>query len=169
LKKRLALWMFGLYRPSTRRQYRADFEALIDDLSASGKVRWGLFDIAIAGCRDRLAGRRPAGVVVMVGTLLVVAAFGLTAWDGPPGHRATTGTTSIASTSLPIHPTRLPIAPPAGAGSCPNPPALPYQLPPGAVISAPGLLPPATGGLTLLDGTTYDWTGRCEYTITFPP
>ena len=169
MKKRLAVWMFWLYRPSTRRQYRADFEALIDDLSASGAVRWGLFDIAVAGCRDRLYGRRPAGLVVMGGTLLVVAAFGLTAWNGPPGHKTTAGTSSIASASVPIHPTGLPIAPPPGAGGCPNPPPLSYQLPPGAVISPPGLVPPATGGMTLLDGPTYDGAGRCEYTITFPP
>lgn len=168
MKKRLARRMFGLYRPSTRRRYRADFEALIDELVASDEVRWGLFDIAVGGCRDRLHGRRPAGLVVMVGTLLVVAVFGLTAWDGSPAHKTTARSSSIASASLVLHPVELPIVPQDSASSCPNPPALPSQLPPGAVISAPGIVLPATGSLTVLDGT-YDWTGRCEYTITFSP
>jgi hypothetical protein len=168
VKKRLALWMFGLYRPSSRRRYRADFEALIDDLAASGEMRWGLLDIAVGGFRDRLHGRRPAGLVVMVGTLVVVAAFGLTVWDGPPSHKTAAGPTPIAAATLPIHPTQLPIAPPPGPGSCPNPPPLPSQLPPGAVISPPGLMPPAAGNLAGLDGS-YNGTSRCEYTITFPP
>jgi hypothetical protein len=166
VKKRLARWLFGLYRPTTRQRYRADFEALIDDLSASDAVRWGLVDVAVGGCRDRLHGRRPAGLVVAAGALVLAVAFVVTIWSGSPAAKAPASSSSITLSTLLAHPVELPGVPRDTAGTCPDPPALASELPPDAVISAPGLVPSSMGALTVLGGT-YQWPGRCEYTITF--
>lgn len=169
MKKRWALWMFGLYRPSTRARYREEFESLIDDLIDSGEARWHVcLEIASAGCLDRLRGRRPAGIAVATGMLLLGTALTLTTWIGPSAHPTSRGSTTIASVSQLLHPLDLPVIPQISAGSCPDPPPLRSQLPPGALISAPVLAPSGASTLTLL-GDKHDASGTCEYSITYSP
>jgi len=167
VKKRLALWLFGLYRPSTRRRYRDDFEGLIDDLIDSGEAPWHLCaEIAAAGCVDRLHGRRPAGIVVVAGMLVLAAALTLTISVGPGPRPTSTGSSATAPISAQFNAVGIPVGPQPSAASCPNPPALSSQLPPGAVISPPTLTPPDTASLTVA-GHTYDAAGTCQYTVTY--
>ena|GEM_PF-3584339 len=175
MKKRVARWMFGLYRPSTRERYREDFNLLIDDLVDSGEARWHVcLEVALAGCRDRLSGPRPARVVVAAGMLLAATALVLTAWIGPSAPRASTGSNTIASVSALPHPVDIPAVARAGAGRCPDPPPLSAQLPPGAVISSPELKAKVIASVVVFDTAfigngAYIGNGRCDYTIRYSP
>jgi hypothetical protein len=169
VKKRVARWMFGLYRPSTRERYREDFNLLIDDLVDSGEARWHIcLEVALAGCRDRVGGLRPARVVVPTGMLLLATVLVLTTWVGPSAPRASTGSNTIASVSPLLHPVDIPAASQADASRCPDPPPLSAQLPLGAVISSPELKRKVIASVTVFD-TTYIGNGRCDYTIRYSP
>jgi len=61
----------------------------------------------------------------------------------------------------------VPTGPQPSAASCPNPPQLSAPLPSGASISPPSLVPAGTASL-IVAGQTYDLSGTCEYTLTFP-
>ena len=169
MKKRVARWMFALYRPSTRERYREDFDLLIDDLVDSGEARWHVcLEIALAGCRDRLSGPRPAGVVVAAGMLVLGTVLTLTTWVGPSAPAASTGSSTIASVSPLLHPVDIPVVGQTKAGSCPDPPPLSAQLPPSAFVSPPERKSKVTASVTVLD-TTYVGNGRCDYTINYSP
>lgn len=168
MKKRTALWLFGLYRPSTRRRYRDDFEGLIDDLIDSGEAPWHVcLEIAAAGCVDRLRGRSSTGIAMVAGMLVLATALTLTISIGPSPRSTSTGSTASASLSSVAIPVDLPVGPQPSAASCPNPPPLSAQLPGGVVLLAPTLAPAGTS-LTAA-GRTYDAAGTCQYTITYSP
>jgi hypothetical protein len=83
------------------------------------------------------------------------------------GAGATQLAVPTAGPGLLPYPIDIPVGPQASAADCPNPPALSAPLPSGASISAPQLTPAGSGSVTA-DGTTYDATGTCEYTIEYP-
>jgi hypothetical protein len=100
--------------------------------------------------------------------LLLATALAVTTGIGPSAHPTSSGSTTVASVSPLLHPLDVPVVPQTSAGSCPDPPPLPSQLPRGALISAPVLAPSGASTLTLL-GDSHDASGTCEYSITYSP
>jgi len=169
VKKRLACWIFGLSRSSTRQRYRGEFEDLLDDLIASGDAGSHLWlEVALAAARDRLYGLRRTGRVVFAGTVLLSTALGLATWALASSPSPSTITAALASVHSLPHPIDVPTGPQESAASCPNPPLLSARLPSGASISPPSLVPAGTASL-IVAGQTYDMSATCEYTLTFAP
>jgi len=97
----------------------------------------------------------------------LIALIGVAIGPASGGAGATDLAVPTAGPGLLPYPIDIPVGPQASAADCPNPPQLSAPLPSGASISAPRLTPPGSGSVTA-DGTTYDATGACEYTIEYP-
>lgn len=162
MKKRMALWMFGLFRPRTRKHYREEFGDLVDELIGSGNAGWSLWlEVASAGIRDRASGVKGPGRIAVAGTIIVVAAFVL-------ATRATVELRSPPTTSNAVaivRPVQMPIGSQASVASCPKAPELSSPLPVGATISIASLVPSSLSTVAAA-GAVHDLSGTCEYTLT---
>jgi hypothetical protein len=166
VKGRLARWIFGLSRRSTRTRYRAEFEDLLDELIASGGTTRHLWlETASAAIRDRLRGVKTTGRVAFAGLALLATAlaFMTVALGSQSPSSPPIASVAFHSIHLLPHPIDIPTARESRAASCPNPPSLSSPLPPGASISPPSLVPAGTA-ILIVAGRTYDLSGTCEYT-----
>lgn len=113
-----------------------------------------------------------AAVLTLAPFLLITGSTAAQSGPNSAKAAAAASTTTVAadgSTSVQAipHPIDLPTGSLTSAASCPNPPQLSSPLPSGGSISAPSLVPPNTGSL-IVNNTTYDLAGTCEYTVTVP-